>query len=345
MTIQNPNSKIKNLAVCALWILCGFTSAPPASQPSPIKLEQTIDLPTVEGRIDHMTWDSQRNRLFIAALGNNTVEVIDVAQGKAVDRITRLQRPQGVLYIPAFDNIAVSGGGDGSCQFYKPDTLEIRVKIKNMDDADNLRSDPVKHIVYVGYGRAETGGISLIDPHDAGRLGDIRLGGHPESFQIEQHGQRMFVNVPDAHIVEVVDRTEKKSIAKWPVSEAAANYPMALDEEHKRIFIGCRSPAKLLVLDMDNGKTVASMDCGGDCDDLFYDASSQRIYVSCGAGTVDVFRQKSADSYECVGQVPTAQGARTSLFVPSQHRLYVGAPMSRDKKTSAKVIVFDTQAN
>ena len=158
------------------------------------------------------------------------------------------------------------------------------------------------------------------------RVGETMLDDHPESFQLEKHGPRIFINVPEAGNVTVVDRRSRAVVAKWPVTGAKSNFPMALDEANHRLFLGCRKPAKLLVLDTADGKQIASIDIVGDTDDLFYDAASKRIYVSGGAGSITVIEQKDADSYSVIATIPTAPGARTSLFVPEQKRLYVARP-------------------
>jgi outer membrane protein assembly factor BamB len=185
----------------------------------------------------------------------------------------------------------------------------------------------------VGYGE---GGLAAIDPESGKQVADIKLDAHPESFQLETNGKRIFVNVPNAGHVAVVDRETGTVIEKIPMKEARANFPMALDEADHRLFIGCRKPAELLVLDMETGKTVASVDIVGDTDDLFYDAANKRIYVSGGEGRVTVISQVSADNYDVAGQVATAPGARTSFFVPETGTLYVAVPHRGAQKTELR---------
>lgn len=318
----------------------------PASQPAqPLKLLQTIDLPGVKGRIDHMAWDSRRNRLCIAARGNDTLEIVDLTAGKPIGPGIPMPKPQSVAYLLALDNLAISVEGEGSCRLYQAESMQLRLTAKGMDGADNIRADPNSHAVYTAYSRGAKGWLAVTDARDATSIGNITLAGAPEAFQLESNGPRIFVNEPDLQIVEVVDRVQRKSIARWSLTDASSNFPMALDEPHKRLFIGCRSPAKLLVLDTDTGKTIASLNCDGDCDDLYYDSDNSLIYASCGKGMVDVFRQNNLDSYERIAQVSTASGARTSMFVSSQRRLYVVAPMSADGKTAARVMVYDTPLN
>jgi len=135
----------------------------------------------------------------------------------------------------------------------------------------------------------------------------VKLAKHPESFQLEQNGSRIFVNVPDAKQVAVVDREKRAVIATWPMEKFQANFPMALDESNHRLFIGCRKPARLVVLDTDTGKPVTDLAISGDIDDLFYDLIRTQLYLSCGEGFIDVIRQRSPDKYDCANGFQHAQ--------------------------------------
>ena len=178
----------------------------------------------------------------------------------------------------------------------------------------------------MGYGTGNSSALGVIDVSTGTKVADIKLSGHPESFQLESSGKRIFVNVPTAGQVEVVDREKGDVLETWPIENAKENFPMALDEADHRLFVGTRSPAKLLVLDTDTGKVITSLDSSGDADDIFYDAMNKRIYVSGGEGASSVFEQTDPDNYKLEGKVDTAKGARTSLFVPDSGTLYVAIP-------------------
>jgi hypothetical protein len=286
---------------------------------NPLDLVQTIPMPKVDGRIDHLAHDAKGGRLFVAALGNNTVEVIDLSQGKVVHRIEGLHEPQGILSLDG--QIVVASGGDGSCRFYDGSTFKLTKTIDCKDDADNVRFDAEAKLVYVGYG---SGGLAVIDPAKGAKIGDIPLEGHPESFQLEAKGKRIFINVPKAGHIAVADREKRAVIAKWKLS-AGANFPMALDEEGRRLFVGCRQPSKLLVVDTESGKELAAVECSGDTDDVFYEAASKRVILSCGAGFLDVFDASGAAPRR-IGKVPTAAGARTCFELPDKGSIYLAVP-------------------
>lgn len=308
------------LSVLAL-VAC---SAKPQAQDTPgVRLVQTIPLPNVEGRIDHLAVDLARHRLFVAALGNNTLEVLDLSAGSRVASLEGLSEPQGVAYLRDADRVFVAGGGDGTCKAFDGATLELGRSLRLGDDADNVRYDAPAGCLYVGFGE---GALGILDAKKGESVGSIELAGHPESFQLERSGSRIFVNVPTAGHIAVVDRQRRAVVATWPLGALRANFPMALDEPHHRLFVGTRQPARLVVLDATSGTTVAVLECAGDADDIFYDAARKRIYVACGEGFLDVFEQVDSDHYRETSKVPTAPGARTALFVPELSRLYVAVP-------------------
>jgi DNA-binding beta-propeller fold protein YncE len=310
-----------------------------ASSPSaqaPLTLVRSIDLPRVEGRLDHLAFDVARQRLFVAALGNNSVEVLDVKSGARIRSLPGFREPQGIAVVPDINAIAVANGQGDGLQLLNGDDYRAGQAVRLGDDADNVRYDASDKRVYVGFG---SGALAAISPADGKVLGEARLAGHPESFQLERAGPRIFVNVPAADQIAVVDRGTMKVAATWPVVSARSNFPMALDEIEHRLFIGCRRPAKVLVYDTTSGKEVGSFGIVGDTDDLFYDGARKRLYVSGGEGFVDVFQQGDAGHFARTAHVATAPGARTSLFVPEDNRLYLAVPHRGTQQ--AEIRVYD----
>ena len=314
----------------------GLLAAMCAEAAPPLELESSIALPGVKGRIDHLAADVKSHRLFVAALGNDTVEVVGTQRNQR-ETLRGFGQPQGVLYLAGPNRLFVANGQANRVDIVDAGTLSVVKRIEDMPDADNVRYDPVARKVLVGYG---SGALRFIDPATGEQGSDIRLPGHPESFQVESGGTRAFVNVPEAHAVVVVDRQKGSVVARWPLSNASANFPMALDEAGHRLFVGSRSPAVLLVYDTESGKEVARVETGGDADDIFYDARRKRIYVVCGEGRVDVIRQE-ADAYAVESSVSSSPRARTGLFVPEEDRLYVAAPAAGS--SPARVLVYRVQ--
>jgi DNA-binding beta-propeller fold protein YncE len=320
-------------SLALLLLIGGLVYAQP---PKALKLSARIDLPGVNGRIDHLSADLKGQRVFLAALGNQTVEVLDVKNGRRLHTIPNLPEPQGVYYDAPTNRLFVACAKDGTTRVFDAGSFQFLETVHFSGDADNIRYDGRDQRIVVGYG---DGALGLLDPSGK-KLGDIPLDAHPESFQLEKTGTRTFVNVPDRKQIEVVDLARKTVIAKWPVTSALKNYPMALDEPHRRLLAGCRAPARMLVFDTENGKQTAALEIAGDADDLFYDAARNRVYVIGGEGFLDVFEQKSADQYERIEHIATASGARTGLFVPDWGKLFVAVPHRGEQR--AEVLIFQT---
>jgi DNA-binding beta-propeller fold protein YncE len=308
-----------------------------ASDTGPLHQVQTIPLPGVEGRIDHLGVDVAGQRLFVAALGNNTVEVIDLKKGQRVQSLTGFKEPQGIAYLPDTNTVAVANGGDGVVTLLDGASLKPVKTIPFGEDADNLRYDATRKRLYVGYGN---GALGAYDTAKGARLADIPLDAHPESFQLESATGRIFVNVASLQKIAVVDANRNAVAATWPVSAGAANFPMALDASHHRLFVLTRKAPHLAVLDTVTGRDVATLHADGDADDLFFDAARQRLYGCFGAGSVIVYAQSDSDHYTELANVPTAAGARTGLFSADLRRLFVAVP--HRSNPTAEIRVFDT---
>lgn len=321
-------------------ILAGFlviAGAALAQSSEPLRLVATVPMPNVEGRIDHMSIDVKGQRLFVAALGNNTLEVIDIKNAKQIHTITGLKEPQGITYTPNTNRIYVANGSDGSLRIFDGTSFQSMKTISYGDDADNVRYDSHDDRVWVGYGGGALGVIN----QEGGKLADIKLDAHPESFQLEANGSRIFVNLPRSRKIAVIDRNAGKVVASWTTGGPTANFPMALDEANHRLFVVCRMPARLVVLDTSSGKLIATLPAVGDSDDVFYDAARKRIYATGGEGAVSVFQQQDADHYNEIAKVTTVNGARTGYFSPDLSRLFVA--VRRNGSNAAEIRIYQPQ--
>ena len=294
-----------------------------AAESGGLQLKQTIPLPGVEGRIDHLDLDAANDRLFVCALGNNTAEVLDLRKGERVHTINGLGSPQGLVYIAELNRLFVANDKGGICKIYDAKSFQTVGELNFKDDADNVRFDSAAKKIYVGFA---SGGIAVVNAADGKQIGSIKLSAHPEAFELEKNGERIFVNVPNSRHVAVIDRKKGEVIATWKTDGAFGNFPMAFDEANHRLFIGCRIPSKLVVLNTESGEVVAKIDISGDPDDVFYDSKRHRIYAICGAGKIDIIEQTDANNYKAVTKIDTADGARTGLFVPERDTLFVAVP-------------------
>ena len=316
-------------------VLFGPSPARTDSRPL-LRLVIPIPLPDVRGRLDHLSLDVQNQRLFLAALRNDSVEVLDLARSLQARSLPRLSNPQGVLYLPGPNRLHVANARDGSVRIYDGASLAVLQSVPYGKDADNLRYDRATGHVWVGYGHA-LGELTA----DGARLADIRLPEHPESFQLEHEGPRIFVNLPEAGMVAVVDRKSRSIVSTWPTG-FHGNFAMTLDEGRHRLLVATRRPARLVILDTENGRTIASVPTVGDCDDLFVDERRGRVYVVGGEGAVEVVAGDGPDRYREIGRVRTSQGARTGLFSPELDRLYIAAPAYGPRP--AEVLVFSVHS-
>ncbi len=311
-------AKLPSMLVLAT-LLCAPVSLGVAADA--LVVDNTIALKDVSGRIDHLAIDLRRNRLFVAELGNGTLDVVDLAAGVVIRRIGGLKEPQGVGYAPGADVLAIANGGDGTVRLFHGTDLSPAGDVALGDDADNVRIDTRTGMLVVGYG---SGGLAVIDPANAAVIGRIPLPAHPEGFQLDANSGRALVNVPDARQVAVIDMAAGRRIASWNLAGLRANFAMAFDSGRAIAAVVSRSPARLVVLDANSGNAISNVASCGDADDVFFDGKRRRIYASCGDGSIDAW-QEEAGQYRHLSPVKTASGARTSLFVPELDRLFVAA--------------------
>ena len=326
----------KLLFLLCLILLCRSATAQPGPAGS-LRLEREIPLPGVEGRIDHLSADIAGQRVFVAALGNGTLEIVDLAEGKRTAEIKGLKEPQGVAYAPASGAVYVASGGDGTVRSFDSHTLKPLHDVSLGSDADNLRMDTAHDQLLAGYG---SGAIAVLGL-DLSRRANFALPAHPESFQLAPDGQHVLVNLPDSRSIARIDLGSQAVNSAWSHPSCGANFPMAVDKTIHRLLIPCRKPARLLVINSDTGAITAWKGTVGDADDVFLDEARRMVYVIGGDGYIDAVYIRAGDALVSKAQVPTAPGARTGLYVPEWNKLLVAAP--RRGTQEARLLVFALQ--
>ncbi len=319
-----------------------------AASPAPLKLVQTIPMPSVKGRIDHLGIDIKRGRLFIAGLGNNTVEVVNFRAGKWVESIPGYETPQGIWYVSSVDKVFAASADDGTCRVLRASDLKQIDSIKLAADVNRLIYNPVAHELYAGYGGKSAGWdygeIAAINPKTDQVVGKVKVASHPAEILVNKSGRKLFVAIYPASKIQVIDIPKRTVIATWSTGDAHVG-DMALDETTHRLFAGSPHPPVLQIYDTESGKQIASMPIVAGMDGVWFDAKLKRIYISggreLGSGFVEVIQEKDADHYQSIARVPTGPGAGTSLFVPELNRLYVVVPAH--DQTNAEVMVFEPQ--
>jgi hypothetical protein len=295
--------------------------------------EKIIEMPGVAGRIDHMAINLKRKILYVAALGNNTVEVIDLDIGTVIRSIRGIEEPQGIAYLPEQNEIAVASGGNGDCVFFNAATFERVATIHLAGDADNIRYDATERKMYVGYGN---GGMAMIDPVAHKQIGDVKLPAHPESFQLDKKNNKAYVNLPDDHSIAVIDLKTFKVIDSWKINRLRANFPMTLDTASNHVIVGFRHPPVLVVYNSKTGNEITRNELVDDVDDVFYDAAKQQVLASGGGGFINIFEKASGNTYKLVANIASRDGARTSFLIPSS-RTFIVAERAEGGKAAAIV--------
>ena len=304
---------------------------------------QTIPLPEVDGRIDHFAIDVKGRRAFLAALAKNTLEVVDLRAGRVTHTLPGFAKPQGVLFVPRFNKLFIACGADGSVTALDGTTLAV-IQTANVSlGADAIGYDSRSREIYVGSGGGdagkELGDLTIFKAASGAQVAALTMDAHVGGTVAEDHGERVFVLVPEKAQVVVLNRRTRARLAKWTVPGIQKNVALALDEKNHRLFLGVRTPASIVVLDSDSGTVIASVQTVATLDGLSFDFATRRIYTSGGEGFVDVTQQLDADHYERIARIPTGPIARTSVFVPEWHRLYAAIP--RDKERVAELRVFE----
>ena len=337
---------MKTVLAIFLTSLMALVSSAQAQSEPPAKLIGYIPLPDVEGWMDHLAVDVKGQRLFVPAEHKKTIEVVDLRAGKVIHTITGFDgAPRKTLYLPESNQIWVDDGD--SVKYFNAETYALIKNIPfDLDKStklipDNGAFDPASRLFYVtitadanSATATVKGSVEIVDTKTGQRVGNIKVDGtDPSGIAFDAATPRMFVVMGDTAKVQVVDREKRAIIATWDITGGTAPHTVAIDTAHHRLFVGARvkpghifKPGKMVVMDTETGKVVASLDTEGGADEIQYDAASQRVYFTGTTGHVDVFKQTDADHYQHLGKLITAADAKTSLLVPELKRFYVAVP-------------------
>jgi len=340
--------KVVCAARCGALLVFGFSAllhgqnAAPPEPVRPLVLTEAIPTPGVQGRFDHFGFDG-KNQLFVAAVGNNSVEVIDISARLRARSLPGIPHPQGVVYAAEAKKLFVASS-KGTLRIYDGGSFDLIKEIDFHGDVDNLRYDSATHRVYVGFGEDAMGAIGIVDATSNERLREeYKLGAHPESFQLESAGPNIYVNLPDLKQIVVINR-KTGAITYWAMS-LEHNFPMALDEANHRLFVVTHEPARMAVFDTNSGQSVAALPCVQDADDVYYDPARKRIYVPGGEGYISVFQQTDPDHYQILAKVPSTLGARTAGYFGKGRkgfdRFFLGVPARADH--GAEIWIYTAQ--
>ena len=344
---MNKSSQIRLVTVVFLLACVRFACSQDAGN-EPLRLAQTISMPNVKGRLDHMEVDVRGMRLFVAGLGNGTLEVVDLQAGKWMRSLRGFKKPQGALYVQELNKLFVASGDDATLRVFRGDTLDLLDSIQLEPGPNRVVYEPHTKLVYVGFGGKdagkEYGEIGIIDATKDRRVGDIRVAAHPSELLLNKSGTRLFVFIAIASKIQVIDTEKREVLSTWDVT---SQHPGdgAFDEPSSRLFVGTHTPPEMIAVDSKSGKEIAHLPTPDGMDGVSFDALRKRVYVSGGrdmpAGSVYIYQEKDADHYETVEKIQTRAGAGTSFWSPELNRYYVAAP-ANDKEEAA-ILVFAAQ--
>jgi len=341
-------NRVKRFSALTLTVFASLSTPAYAQDHAPLRLVQTIPMPNVKGRIDHMDVDVKGKRLFVAGLENGSLEVVDLQAGKWSKSISGFKKTQGVAYVPSLNKVFVASGDDGMLRVFRGDTLDLLDAIKLDLGPNRVAYDPHRKLLYVGYGGKDAGKdygeVGIIDANMDKHVGDVKVEAHPAELLLDASGNTLFVFVSAASKVQVVDTKKREVVSTWPVS-SQRNGDGAFDEKTHRLFIGTRPPPRMIVMDSQSGKEIANLPTVDGMDGVYFDATHRRVYVSGGrdfdVGYIFAYQQKDADHYEIIGKIPTKSGAGTSFWSAELNRYYVAAPAHENER--AAILVFEPE--
>jgi DNA-binding beta-propeller fold protein YncE len=333
---------MKRSIALASVLLCALPAI--AQTGAPFVLQKSISLPGVAGKFDHFAIDTAGHRLFAAATGNHSVEVVDLATAKVLQSIGGLGKPHGLAWVEATGSLYVADGSLGELRVYKGTPFSLAGTIKLSDDADDMVYDDEDHLLFVGHGGSDAANparVAVVDTEHFSLVANLPVATHPEALEIDPQSRHVFANIADSSVVAVIGTDTRAITAQWKLTKAADNVPLAFDGEHNLLFVACRTPGMMIALDAANGKEVASAASAGGADDLFYDPALHRLYLISGEGEVDTYQLDAARILHPLEVTHTAAGAKTALFVPAQSLLYVGVPGVGGR--AAEIRVYSTK--
>jgi DNA-binding beta-propeller fold protein YncE len=342
-----PMRKLVLIRITIAMFLLAVAGSLGAQNKEPLRLVETIVMPRLRGRIDHMDVDLKGQRLFISGLENGSVEVVDLAGGKWTRSIPGFGKPQGIAYVAALTKLFVASGDDGMLRVFHGDSLTLEASIKLAAGPNRLAYDPSRKLIYVGYGGKEVGQdygqVAIINAKNNRVIGRVRVAAHPSQIILDPTGAKAFVEVPVADQIQVIDTKGRRVMSTWPVSSHRPG-DMGYDPSRERLFLGTHSPPEMIVMDSKTGKELSALPTVDGMDGVFFDESRRRVYVSGGrgseVGSIFVYQQHDPDRYELIAKIPSRAGAGTSLWVPELNRLYVAAPATDE---DAGILVFEAQ--
>ena len=338
--------KLRQFLILSGLAVAGAVSAATALAQPPLVQSGRTNLPGYDGDFDHLFADIGENRLFVAAEDHGTVEVFNLKTLKHLKTLTTFKTPHAFFLVPGTHRLIVTD--DSGPRIMDDRNYKILGHIDVAPGADTEYYDAsTKHLYIVSGGgdvNLKNCWLNEIDPWSGKVLRQLKFDSdHVEAMQAEQHGNRIFINVADKNEVDVIDKSSLTVIGHWPIVGPTDNLAMALDEPDHRLFVVTRKPTKMVALDTNDGKAVATIDVPDINDGIAYDAARKRIYVPGAVGQIGVYQELDPDHYTQIALVPSAPGGKSDLFVPALSELFVAISPQYNKPPAGAVLRYKVE--
>ena len=331
--------------ITSLSIL-GISTLHPQETPS-VKLIRTVELPGYTGDFDHFAVDFDRNRLLLAAEDHGTLEVFDLKTSAHLRTVDGFGNPHSILVRKGSPTVLVTDSEKQGATLRDAETYAKKQSVALTPGSDTSKYDAAANVLYVVTGGKDvdmkTANLEAVNPDTGARLGSIEFpDNHVEAMAFVDGDPRLFINLTQSNKIAVVDRRTLKLLATWPVTPAKQNAMVAFDPDQHRLYVVCRDPGRVIVMNSDNGAIVDTQPAPLRSDEVQYDREKHRLYVPGGEGYLGIYDARDPDHLKLIEKISTAPGAKTGLLVTSLHRLYL-AVSPGDTKATAKVLTYEVE--
>ena len=316
-----------------------------SQEASTVRLIHSVDLPGYSGDFDHFAVDYDRNRLLLAAEDHGTLEVFDLKTSNHLRSVDGFGNPHSILVRSGSPTVLITDSEKQGASLRDADTYAKKRSLALTPGSDTSKYDPAANVLYVVTGGKDvdmqTANLEAVNPDTGEKIGSITFqDNHVEAMAFDDGDPRLFINLTQTNKIAVVDRKTLKLIATWPVPPAKQNAMVAFDSAQHRLYVVCRDPGMVVVMNSDTGVVVDTQPAPLRADEVQYDPQRHRLFVPGGEGYMGVYDTADPDRLKLIEKVPTAPGAKTGLLLPSMHRLFL-AVSPGESKAMAKVLTYE----
>ncbi|XHR95799.1 hypothetical protein ACFJIV_03585 [Mucilaginibacter sp. UC70_90] len=303
--------------------------------------DKTIALPG-DGGYDYLAIDKINRNLYVSH--GTAVNVINLDTENPVGVIDNMKGVHGIAIVNKLNRGFISDGKANAVVVFDLKTFKTitTIALTDANGPDAIMYDPYSDRVFTFNGESDNS--SVINPATLKQVGTVALGGGPE-FAVSDGKGKIYNNLEDKSSLNVIDSKSLKVVKNYPLAPCGGPTGLALDAANQKLFTVCRENKGVSVVDIKTGKVTATLPIGAGVDAVVYDPETKLIFCSCGDGTTTIIKQKSADEYEVIQTLKTAERARTMALDAKTHKIYLSVAQFEPgtRKTipnTFKVLVF-----